>query len=126
MQRQSVPVGDERQRRTDQQLLELMGAQDIAVKSGLPYSRPRPGAVQQRGLTHQQSPVLGKKTSSILPVTLLVSNTPELLSAGRRGQKNKLEDSEAWTVFRIVRDTDTESCRARFKVAAAHLSVSQR
>lgn len=87
MQWQSVPVGDERQRRTGQQLLELMGAQDIAVKIGLPYSRPRPGAVQQWGLTHQQSPVLGEKTSSILPVTLLVSNTPELLSAGRRGDR---------------------------------------
>lgn len=84
----SVPVGDERQGRTGQQLLELVGAQDLAAEIDLPDPRARPGAVQQRGLTHQQAPVLREKTRPVLPVTLLISNTPEFLSEIER-QENK-------------------------------------
>lgn len=80
----SVPVGDERQRRTGQQLLELMGAQDLAAEINLPDARARPGTVQQRRLALQQAPVLREKTSPVLPITLLISNTPELLSEGRK------------------------------------------
>lgn len=51
-QEQSVPVRDEGQGRTGQQLFELMGAQNLAVKTGLPHSGPRPGTVQQGWLTY--------------------------------------------------------------------------
>lgn len=84
----SVPVGDERQRRTGQQLLELVGAQDLAAQINLPDPRARPGAVQQRRLTHQQAPVLREETSPVLPITLLISNTPEFLSEIER-QENE-------------------------------------
>lgn len=84
----SVPVGDERQRGTGQQLLELVGAQDLAAEIDLPDPRARPGAVQQRRLPHQQAPVLREKTSPVLPITLLISNTPEFLSEIER-QENE-------------------------------------
>lgn len=74
-----MPVGDERQGRTGQQLLELVGAQDVAAEIGLPHSRARPGAVQQRWLTRHQASVLGEKTGTVLPVALLLADTPELL-----------------------------------------------
>lgn len=80
----SVPVGDERQRRTGQQLLELMGAQDLAAEINLPDPRARPGTVEQRRLALQRAPVRREKTSPVLPITLLVSNTPELLPEGRK------------------------------------------
>lgn len=80
-----MPVGDERQGRTGQQLLELVGAQHVAAEIGLPHSRARPSAVQQRGLTRHQASVLGKETGAVLPVTLLLADTPELLPAGRGG-----------------------------------------
>ena len=74
-----IPVANEWQRRAGKQLFELVGAQDFAVEAGLPYPRAGPGAVQQRGLPHRQGAALGEKTGAILPVTLLVSNTPKLL-----------------------------------------------
>lgn len=80
-----VPVGDERQRRTGQQLFELMGALDVAVEIGLPHSRAWPGTVQQWGLTRHQTSVLGEEAGTVLPVALLLADTPELLPAGQRG-----------------------------------------
>lgn len=77
-----VPEGDEGQRRAGQQLLELLGAQDLAAEIHLPDPRARSGAVQQRRLPRQQALVLGEKTSPVLPITLLIPNTPELLSEG--------------------------------------------
>lgn len=90
----SAPVGDERQRRTGQQLLELMGAQDLAAEVNLPDPRARPGAVEQRGLALQQAPVLGEEASPVLPVPLLISNTPELLPEGRK--TNTIVTSESF------------------------------
>lgn len=78
-----MPVGDEWQGRTGQQLLELVGAQDVAVEIGLPHSRAWPGAVQQRGLTRYKTSVLGEETGTVLAVTLPLANTPELLPAGQ-------------------------------------------
>lgn len=75
-------MGDERQGRTGQQLLELMGAQDVAVEIGLPHARAWPGAVQQRGLSRHQTSVLGEEAGTVLPVALLLADTPELLPSG--------------------------------------------
>lgn len=76
-----VPEGDERQGRTGQQLLELMGAQDVAVEIGLPHARAWPGAVQERGLTRHQTSVLREEAGPVVTVALLLANTPELLPA---------------------------------------------
>lgn len=120
MERRSVPVGDERQGRTGQQLLELVGAQHVAAEIGLPHSRARPSAVQQRGLTRHQASVLGKETGAVLPVTLLLADTPELLPAGRgRGGERgggRSEDGAG----------PVQSGPTGFRRTAAHLSMSQR
>lgn len=94
MERRLVPVGDERQGRAGQQLLELVGAQHVAAEVGLPHSRARPGRVQQRGLTRHQASVLGKETGAVLPVTLLLPDTPELLPAGQRVEVRGRRDRE--------------------------------
>lgn len=122
MERRLVPVGDERQGRTGQQLLELVGAQHVAAEIGLPHSRARPGAVQQRGLTRHQASVLGKETGAVLPVTLLLADTPELLPAGRggwggRGGGGGRSEDGAGPV---------QSSQTGFRRTAAHLSMSQR
>lgn len=94
----SVPVGDEGQRRTGQQLLELVGAQDLAAETNLPDPRARPGTVEQHRLALQQASVLREKTGPVLPITLLIPNTPELLSEDRKA--NTLVNSEILTALR--------------------------